>query len=51
MGAFTVILAFAAVEQTSLTTVEASINDKFRSNLSDPFDLLGRARGSYLPGY
>ena len=51
VGAFTVILAFAAVEQVSLTTVEASINDKFRSNLSDPFDLLGRARGSYLPGY
>jgi len=31
--------------------VEASINDKVRSNLSDPYDLLGTARGTYLDGY
>ena len=45
------MLAFAALEPASLGTVEAAINDRFRSNLSDPYDLLGRARGSYLPGY
>jgi hypothetical protein len=45
------VLAFAAVEPAGLKTVEGSINDKLRSNLADPFDMLGRARGSYLPGY
>lgn len=50
-GLMVAVLALAAVEQTSLTAVESAINDRFRSNLNDPFDLLGRARGSYLPGY
>jgi hypothetical protein len=35
----------------SLTSVEASINDRVRSNISDPYDLLGPARGTYLEGY
>ena len=48
-------LCFAAsepiVSRASLMVVEASINDKIRSNISDPYDLLGTARGTYLEGY
>jgi hypothetical protein len=35
----------------SLKAVEASINDRVRSNINDPYDLLGPARGTYLEGY
>jgi hypothetical protein len=45
------VMAFAAMEPPALKAVEAAINDRFRSGLNDPFDLLGTARGSYLPGY
>jgi hypothetical protein len=44
-------MASAAMEPPALKAVEAAINDRFRSGLNDPFDLLGTARGSYLPGY
>ncbi len=48
-------LCFAASEPIvslgSLMSVEASINDRVRSNISDPYDLLGPARGTYLEGY
>jgi hypothetical protein len=48
-------LCFAASEPVvsigSLKRVEASINDKLRSNINDPYDLLGTARGTYLDGY
>ncbi len=48
-------VCFAAVESpvslASLRAVEASINDKVRSNINDPYDLLGTARGTYLEGY
>jgi len=48
-------LCFAATEPavslSSLKTVEASINDRMRSNINDPYDLLGPARGTYLEGY
>jgi hypothetical protein len=48
-------VCFAAVESpvslASLRAVEASINDKFRSGVNDPYDLLGTARGTYLDGY
>ena len=48
-------LCFAASESpvslASLKAVEASINDRVRSNLNDPYDLLGPARGIYLEGY
>lgn len=48
-------LCFAASEPivslASLKTVEASINDRLRSNINDPYDLLGPARGTYLEGY
>jgi len=48
-------LCFAATEPivsiNSLKTVEASINDRIRSNVTDPYDLLGPARGTYLEGY
>jgi hypothetical protein len=45
------VMAFAVMEPPALKAVEAAINDRFRSGLNDPFDLLGTARGSYLPGY
>ncbi len=48
-------VCFAAVESpvslASLKAVEASINDKVRSGVNDPYDLLGTARGTYLEGY
>ena len=39
------------VSFNSLKAVEASINDKVRSSINDPYDLLGTARGTYLEGY
>jgi hypothetical protein len=41
----------SAVSLASLRAVEASMNDKVRSNINDPYDLLGTARGTYLEGY
>ncbi|MDP9170257.1 MAG: hypothetical protein M3N54_06550 [Acidobacteriota bacterium] len=41
----------ASVSLDSMKRVEASINDKFKSDINDPYDLMGTARGSYLPGY
>jgi hypothetical protein len=39
------------VSVLSLKTVESSINDRFKSTINDPYDLLGPARGTYLDGY
>jgi hypothetical protein len=48
-------LCFAASEPVvslnSLRAVEMSINDKLRSGINDPYDLLGTARGTYMEGY
>lgn len=48
-------LCFAASEPVvslgSLKAVEASINDRMRSSINDPYDMLGPARGTYLEGY
>jgi hypothetical protein len=48
-------VCFAASEPVvslgSLRAVEASVNDRMRSNINDPYDLLGTARGTYLEGY
>jgi hypothetical protein len=48
-------LGFAASEPiisiSSLKAVEASINDTLKSNINDPYDFLGTARGTYLEGY
>ena len=48
-------LCFAASEPVvsigSLKAVEGSINDKLKSNITDPYELLGTARGTYLEGY
>ena len=48
-------LCFAASEPvvsfSSLKAVEGTINDKLKSNVTDPYDLLGTARGTYLQGY
>ncbi len=51
----TATLCFAGSEPilslASLKAVEASINDRVSSNISDPYDLMGPARGTYLEGY
>ncbi len=48
-------LCYAALEspvsRASITAVENSINERFRANTPDPYDLLGAARGTYLEGY
>jgi hypothetical protein len=48
-------LCFAASEPVvslkSLKEVEASMNDRLRSRINDPYDLLGTARGTYIEGY
>jgi hypothetical protein len=48
-------LCFAASEPVvsigSLKAVEGTINDKLLSNVNDPYDLLGTARGTYIEGY
>lgn len=53
--AATTSLALAAigakVDRRALANVEAAINDKFRTSIQDPWDLLGTARGTYLDGY
>jgi hypothetical protein len=48
-------ICFAATEsrvsRASILAVERSINDKFTSDSTDPYYLLGDARGTYLEGY
>jgi hypothetical protein len=39
------------VPLATLKAVEASINDRLRSNIAEPYDLLGPARGTYAEGY
>jgi hypothetical protein len=53
MGLATLCFATSepVVSYNSLRAVEASINDKLRSAVNDPYDLLGTARGTYLEGY
>lgn len=54
-AALAVTLCFAATEsrvsRAAITAVESGINEKFRANSADPYDLLGTARGTYLEGY
>jgi hypothetical protein len=48
-------VCFAASEPivslASLKSVEGSIKDRLRSNIKDPYDLLGEPRGTYLEGH
>lgn len=48
-------LCFAATESPvspkSIQAVEGSLNDAFRANTPDPYNLLGTARGTYIPNY
>jgi hypothetical protein len=48
-------VCFAATEsrvpRSQILEVEGSINDKFHSNTTEPYDVLGQARGTYLEGY
>jgi hypothetical protein len=48
-------LCFASTElkvsRKALAIVEGAMNDKFRTITTDPYDLLGTARGTYLEGY
>lgn len=48
-------LCFAAVEprvsRATLTAVEGTINQTFSTRGPDSYDVLGRARGTYLEGY
>lgn len=48
-------LCFAATEsrvsRASILSVEHSINEKFETASTDPFYVLGDARGTYLEGY
>ncbi len=48
-------LCFGATEsrvpRRQILSVEAAINAKFRTNFSDPYELLGDARGTYLDNY
>ena len=48
-------VCFAASEPVvslnSMRAVEMSINDKFRSGINEPYDLLGTARGTYMEGH
>lgn len=39
------------VSLTSIKQVEGAINDRLRSSINDPYDLLGPARGTYLDNY
>lgn len=41
----------SAVSRKSMQAVEDNLNDAFRANAPDPYNLLGTARGSYIPGY
>lgn len=51
----TAALCFAATEarvsRASILAVEGSMNQTFSARSTDPFDLLGTARGTYLEGY
>jgi hypothetical protein len=48
-------LCFAATEsrvsRATILSVENSINEKLAARSSDPYDVLGSARGTYLEGY
>jgi hypothetical protein len=48
-------LCFAATEsrvsRASILLVEGAINEKFSARASEPYDLLGNARGTYVEGY
>lgn len=48
-------VCFASTESKistkAMLAVESTIDNAFRVNTPDPYDLLGTARGSYLPGY
>lgn len=39
------------VTRATLMDVESRLNDVFRTVVTDPYDLLGTARGTYLEGY
>ena len=48
-------LCFAATEsrvsRAAILAVEAGINQTFNARSTDPYDLLGTARGTYIEGY
>jgi hypothetical protein len=48
-------LCFAAIEsqvsRAAILAVEGSVNEKFSARSTDPYDLLGTARGTYIEGY
>jgi hypothetical protein len=48
-------LCFAATESPvspkSIQAVEGNLNDAFRANTPDPYNLLGTARGTYIPNH
>lgn len=39
------------VNRASLVEIEGRLNDTFRTAATDPYDLLGTARGTYIEGY
>jgi hypothetical protein len=41
----------SAVSRKSIQSVEDVLNDVFRANTPDPYNLLGNARGTYIPSY
>ncbi|MEP6715369.1 MAG: hypothetical protein ABJC09_07325 [Terriglobia bacterium] len=49
--AFVGVCFASSVSLDSLKRAELSINDKFQSDINDPYDLMGTARGVYVPGY
>jgi hypothetical protein len=46
-------LCFAGtgISVKQMESVQGFLNDKFRAGPTDPYDLLGTARGTYMPGY
>jgi hypothetical protein len=52
---FLVSICFAATEsrvsRAAILAVESSLNDKFDTRTTDPYDVLGQARGTYMEGY
>ena len=43
--------AEARISPKAMESVEDSINDKFRSSIADPYNLLGTSRCTYIEGY
>jgi hypothetical protein len=41
----------SGISDKAMTSMESSINDAFRTGTPDPYELLGTARGAYLPNY